>query len=192
MGKFMFKNGIIFFLFVLFFSNCQTSRFVNFSENKEIKIAIYNDGEQEFLENFILYKKYDVKMIYNGNFLTIKNINEDILIDILRVIQFDLDIIADNMANANTTRTVNGGPYIRKYLKISVENGIEIIEDTKSPLRYVYDPSHPDAIITGEMKDYVRMPNVDIVLENVDMIAKSRLYGRIFEYAKNTYKNIIW
>jgi flagellar basal-body rod protein FlgC len=188
----MLKNGIIFFLFVLFFSNCQTSRFVNFSENKEVKIAIYNDSEREYLENLIFYKKYDVEIIYNGNFLIIKNIDEDILIYILRVIRLNIDIIADNMANVNTTRTVNGGPYIRKYLKISIENGIEIIEDIRSPLRYVYDPSHPDAIITGEMKDYVKMPNVDIVLENVDMIAKSSLYERIFEYAKNTYKNIIW
>jgi flagellar basal body rod protein FlgC len=42
------------------------------------------------------------------------------------------------------------------------------------------------------MEGYLRMPNVDIVLEMVDMIAKNRLYKRIFEYAKNIYKNIIW
>jgi flagellar basal-body rod protein FlgC len=179
-------------LFVLFFSNCQTGKFVSFSNNKEIKIAIYNDGEKEFLENLILCKRYDVEMIYNGNFLIIKNINEDILIDILMMIRFNLDIIADNIANVNTTRTVNGGPYIRKYLKITIEDGIEIVEDTRSPLRHIYDPSHPDVITTGEMKGFVRMPNVDIVIEMVDMIAKSSLYERILEYTKNIYKNIIW
>jgi flagellar basal-body rod protein FlgC len=188
----MIKKWHYLFLFALFFSSCQTGRYVNFSDNKEIKIAIYNDNEREFLENLILYKKYDVEMIYNGNFLTIKNINEDIIIDILIIIQLNLDIIADNMANVNTTRTSKGGPYIRKYLNITIEDGIEIIEDTRSPLRIVYDPIHPDAIKTGEMEGYLKMPNVDIVLETVDMIAKNRLYERIFEHAKNIYKNIIW
>jgi flagellar basal-body rod protein FlgC len=182
----------LFLLFLLILSNCQSNKNVNYSEKKDIRIAIYDEKEKEYLEKIILYKKNDMEMIYDGNFLLIKNINEDVLIYILSIIRLEMDIIADNMANVNTTRTANGGPFLRKYLKITIEDGIEIVEDNENQLALKYAPSHPDAIKTGEAKGYVRMPNVDMVTEQVNMIIKSRLYERIYEYAKDTYKNIIW
>jgi flagellar basal-body rod protein FlgC len=109
------------------------------------------------------------------------------------------DVIADNIANASTTRTAEGGPFRRSrvvlrprveepywrspFLPESMDNGTgkgvrvaEIQKDFSSELRLVYDPTHPDAIKTGPRTGYVEMPNVDIVTEMVDMIAASRAY----------------
>ena len=110
-----------------------------------------------------------------------------------------LDVIADNMANVNTTRTPEGGPFRRSrvimrprvespywrspFLPKSLDNGIgrgvrvaEIQKDefTKNPLRF--DPTHPDAIKSGPNQGYVELPNVDVVTEMVDMINASRSY----------------
>ncbi|MBN2655439.1 MAG: flagellar basal body rod protein FlgC [Spirochaetales bacterium] len=110
-----------------------------------------------------------------------------------------LDVIADNIANANTTRTADGGPYRRSrvifrprveqpywrspFLPDSLDNNIgkgvrvaEIEKDYDSELRLVYDPTHPDAIKTGPKKGYVEYSNVNTVSEMVDMIAASRAY----------------
>jgi flagellar basal-body rod protein FlgC len=56
--------------------------------------------------------------------------------------------------------------------------GVRVVnlEKDQSALRKVYDPSHPDRILEGPDKDYVLMPNVDIVTEMVDMIESSRAY----------------
>lgn len=104
-----------------------------------------------------------------------------------------LDIISQNIANANTTRTAEGGPYKRKSVifeqidntqgsfasvlnkKIqSGNNGVRvarIIED-ESEGAMSYDPTHPDADENG----YVHYPNVNTVDEMVNMISASRSY----------------
>lgn len=109
-----------------------------------------------------------------------------------------LDVISNNIANANSTRTTDGGPYQRQTvvlrpiddtltfkshmlpdeLKKEVGSGVtvnEIVED-EDPPRFVYDPSHPDAIDSGEWAGYVMYPNVNIVEEMVDMISANRSY----------------
>jgi len=110
-----------------------------------------------------------------------------------------LDVIANNMANINTTRTDEGGPFRRSrvimrpmvespywrspFLPDSMDNGLgrgvrvmEIQEDRSTEPRYVYDPTHPDAILSGPREGYVEMPNVDVVTEMTDMISASRSY----------------
>jgi flagellar basal-body rod protein FlgC len=110
-----------------------------------------------------------------------------------------LDVIADNIANVNTTRTTEGGPFRRSrvifrprveepywrspflpsYLQDEVGKGVRVAKvekDYSSNPRLVYDPTHPDAIKTGPRKGYVEFPNVNIVNEMVDMIAASRSY----------------
>lgn len=103
-----------------------------------------------------------------------------------------IDIIAKNMANANTTRASGGMPY-RRQVPIFKEHGVNSFEkmlnrkmkkptmqgvriskivDDPSPYKTVYDPGHPDA----DEKGYVRMPNVDVVKEMVDMISAQRAY----------------
>jgi len=89
-----------------------------------------------------------------------------------------MDVIAENIANAETTRTPEGGPYRRLQLLVAPAErpagGVEaagLVVDN-SPLRQVYDPSHADADAEG----YVQMPNVDVAIEMVDMLAASRAY----------------
>lgn len=105
-----------------------------------------------------------------------------------------LDVISQNMANASTTRTEEGGPYKRKSVvfeqvqnessssfsnilnkkKQSGNNGVrvaQIVED-ESEGSLVYDPTHPDANEEG----YVEMPNVNTIDEMVNMISASRSY----------------
>jgi flagellar basal-body rod protein FlgC len=177
---------------VSLFSNCLTGRFIDSTGSKEIKIAIYNGREWEFLTNLFIYKGHEVEPIFERNFLTIKNVNEYVVMDILMVLKIRQDIIANNIANVQTTRTVDGGIFRRQYLNISAENGIEIITDTLTETRFVYDPTHPDSILSGRMAGYVEMPNVDIVNEMVDMIAVNRLFEQILEYAKRNFKKFIW
>lgn len=92
-----------------------------------------------------------------------------------------MDTISSNIANANTTRGENGKPYVRKVAVFQENldsargfNGVKAvgIEQDKSPLRKVYDPSNPDADNTG----YVTMPNVNILNEMADMMSASRSY----------------
>jgi flagellar basal-body rod protein FlgC len=110
-----------------------------------------------------------------------------------------LDVISDNIANVSTTRTADGGPFLRKrvifssrvsepywrspFLPTMLQNEVgrgvrvtSIEEDRESKPRMVYDPTHPDAIQFGPEKGYVKYPNVNIVNEMVDMISASRSY----------------
>lgn len=107
-----------------------------------------------------------------------------------------MDVISNNIANSNTTRTDRGGAYHRRYVVfeprvreprtfeqtlmravgLSRQTGegvraVQIAEDdTQGPL--VYEPGHPDANAEG----YVEKPNVNIVAEMVDMITAQRAY----------------
>ena len=93
-----------------------------------------------------------------------------------------MDIIANNIANANSTRSAEGGPYKRMDAvlapKVDSETGSEegveiskVFTDPSAP-RLVYDPGHPDANGDG----YVQFPNVSIIREMANMIQVSRAY----------------
>jgi flagellar basal body rod protein FlgC len=178
------KKFLIMFLSILFLeTSCQNQ--------KKIYMMVYNDQQKELLTNFILYKKYDTKTGENNNYLIFDNINENILMEIIEVLYLKIGIIENNISNEKTTRTYEGGPYIRQYLKITVENGIEIINDAENSERLVYDPTHPDAIKTGDNAGYVRFPNIDITTEYVELSETIILYNSIINYIENNYKNII-
>jgi len=106
-----------------------------------------------------------------------------------------MDVISSNIANAETTRAsvVDGKavPYRRKMVVLESANSdsfanilnskmngstqgvrVQAIKEDTSPLKPVYNPSHPDADENG----YVYMPNVDITKEMVDMLSVSRSY----------------
>ncbi|MBQ4331571.1 MAG: flagellar basal body rod protein FlgC [Spirochaetaceae bacterium] len=108
------------------------------------------------------------------------------------------DVIANNIANASTTRTPEGGKFQRQTVVLQtlgqgnlfrnpyVPNDLDegpglgvkvsrIVSDT-SEGRMVYDPSHPDAIKSGPNAGYVEYPNVNVVNEMVDLISASRAY----------------
>ncbi len=91
-------------------------------------------------------------------------------------------IIASNIANVNSTNSVEGGPYKRqaavlesfKVPNSGLEQGVhikEIVTDTSAP-RLVYDPEHPDANAQG----YVAYPNVNLVKEVTDMKTATMAY----------------
>lgn len=108
--------------------------------------------------------------------------------------RYRMDIISQNVANANTTRTADGTPYRRKVVTFAEKDtqtpfsrvlnkewdnytgkGVKIDgvhEDTWTEANMVYDPSHPDADENG----YVTYPNVNIVTEMTNMIDASRSY----------------
>ena len=122
--------------------------------------------------------------------------------------RYRMDIISQNVANANTTRTENGDPYVRKVVYFE-EKGVRgsdtfshvlnsvsknyagkgvkvgrVLEDNKTPQNMVYDPSHPDADENG----YVMYPNVNIITEMTNLIDASRAYeanATAFDAAKS-------
>ena len=93
-----------------------------------------------------------------------------------------MDVIASNLANADSTQGANGQPYRRRMVVLQagspsfdqVLSGVKVagIVEDQSPLRRVYDPSHPDADAQG----YVTLPNVNPVTEMTDLIDASRAY----------------
>ena len=101
-----------------------------------------------------------------------------------------LDTISSNMANAETTRTPEGGPYRRKMVvfeptQVSFSdhlsakekkalNGVQVsqILTENSEPRLIFDPSHPDANAEG----YVALPNIDLLKETADMMLATRAY----------------
>ena len=127
------------------------------------------------------------------------------------------DVISDNMANASTTRTTEGGPFRRSrvvmrprvdspywrspFLPEGMDNGVgkgvriaEIQKDWQTENRLVYDPTHPDAIVSGPRAGYVEMPNVDVVTEMLDLIAASRAYeanAAVIEGAKSMFQRAL-
>ena len=103
-----------------------------------------------------------------------------------------LEMISSNIANASTTRTPDGGPYVRKDVVFETANvtskfgeifsaltdsglrGVrvsEILQDNR-PAQKRFQPNHPDADTDG----YVRYPNVNIIAEMVNMVEATRSY----------------
>ena len=107
-----------------------------------------------------------------------------------------MDVVANNLANVNTTRTPGGGPFRRQQVAIApagttfaqtlaglsgedseegtVTGGVQVtgIVPDNRPFKRVYQPGHPDADAQG----YVSLPNIDTVTEMVDMMGATRAY----------------
>ncbi len=95
-----------------------------------------------------------------------------------------MDVIANNLANANSTRTPEGGPFRRQLVLLAGQSvadpnrpsdlgvSVRAVVDDPTPFPLVYDPGHPDANPDG----YVAYPNVNVVEEMVDMITALRAY----------------
>ena len=115
-----------------------------------------------------------------------------------------MEVISENLANSNTTRTENGEPYRRKYVVFqerandrdfatffnraqSASGGVRVLEigEDMSEFKYDYNPTHPDADEDG----YVRYPNVETVQEMVDMMSAYRAYEANIT-ALNTFKDM--
>lgn len=108
-----------------------------------------------------------------------------------------MDIIAGNLANIETTRTENGGPYRRKMVVLGTEpvgsfeqvldeqaKGVDIDEVVEDPSAFkeVFNPAHPDA--NGE--GYLQKPNVDLVVEVTNMLMARRAFEANVSAIKTT------
>jgi flagellar basal-body rod protein FlgC len=104
------------------------------------------------------------------------------------------EVVAANMANAETTRTADGGPYRRQQVVFAAAdeqsfaehllgagdasapvggvNVAGVVQDASAPLRR-YDPQHPDA----DKQGYVSYPDINPLTEMVDLMGASRSYG---------------
>lgn len=102
-----------------------------------------------------------------------------------------MDVITSNLANADATRTAQGGPYRKKSVVLASEEVTdhfgdtlretmktvrvaEIVEDP-SPPKMVHNPAHPDADAGG----YVAMPNVHVATEMAELIVVGRAYEAV-------------
>jgi flagellar basal-body rod protein FlgC len=117
----------------------------------------------------------------------------DVTADALSAQKTRLDIVAQNIANAQTTRTASGGPYQRQVVSFETElvrqsggaalQSVRVSSVTADPApgEKVYNPSNPDAGPDG----FVTMPNVNLAYEMVDLITASRAYEANLSFAKN-------
>jgi flagellar basal-body rod protein FlgC len=109
--------------------------------------------------------------------------------------RLQMDVIANNTANQNTTRTADGGPYREEEVVLTpgnVENNVRgglanagvqvaaIVQDSRKP-RMVYDPTNADANAQG----YVAYPNIDPITQTTNMMAAQRAYQANITVADN-------
>lgn len=106
-----------------------------------------------------------------------------------------LDLVAQNIANAQTTRTPEGGPYQRRVVSFETElvrrmaaggpglQSVKVgaISTDRTPGQQVYNPQHPDATEEG----LVTMPNVNLSFEMIDLITATRSYEANLSVVKN-------
>lgn len=108
----------------------------------------------------------------------------------LKAQRIRMNTISSNLANIETTRTPDGGPYRKREVVFTstqegfahtldsrlrdAAQGVKVshVQASSQPLRMVYDPSHPDANGNGMLA----MPNVNLVEETADMMSASRAY----------------
>jgi flagellar basal-body rod protein FlgC len=108
----------------------------------------------------------------------------------MSVQQSFIEAISANIANAETTRTPEGGPYRRRVALAENNNGQVRVVNDATPGRLVYDPGHPDADPNG----YVTMPNVDIATETVDLMVARRMHeanATVFQAAKGMLRRAL-
>ena len=108
----------------------------------------------------------------------------EIAVSGMRAQRTRMNLIANNLANVMTTRTPEGGAFRRQVAVFKGQQiqplmnprrfGVEVsaVRNDPSPLRSVYDPSHPDANDEG----YVSYPNVDVSTEMVNLVTAQRAY----------------
>jgi len=106
-----------------------------------------------------------------------------------------MDVIAENIANARTTKTANGQPYRRQVVRFEplVEHdkhgqvtsmgvrAAEVLPDLETPMERIYDPANPDATPDG----FVTMPNVSATREMADLVTAMRAYEANLKVQEN-------
>jgi flagellar basal-body rod protein FlgC len=99
------------------------------------------------------------------------------LAKMLKTIKTIMNVCSMNIANQNTTKTLDGTPYRRKTLIINKDFEILRIVPVETPFKRVYDPKHPDA----DSEDFVHYPNVNEVEEQVQIMEMQKLEDAILK-----------
>ncbi len=103
--------------------------------------------------------------------------------------RLQMNVVSENLANTNTTRTPEGEPYRRKFVVLSSQavdehkemavggdpvQGVQVVEVARdqSPFPTIHNPEHPDADEDGN----VRLPNVSVITEMANMLMAKRVY----------------
>jgi flagellar basal body rod protein FlgB len=120
-------------------------------------LVIFGEHQIKHFEDLILLN-HNIEINNNGNYWIIKNLNEEALLELIGISRLRLNVISNNIANVNTEN------YLRKYLKITKENGIEIVNDARG---------------------------VDLDEETVYMFETQLLFEISTEYLKRINENII-
>ena len=113
-----------------------------------------------------------------------------------------MDVIASNLANIETTRTEEGGPYRRRMIVMkavppdgfdeilnSALEGVRVegVVEDDSPFKRVFNPGHPDADKNG----YLLKPNVDLVVETTNLLEARRTYDANISAIKATRQMVL-
>ena len=189
-------------IFLLIFSGCQSIKKNNnfalvvipiglpIPSEKEEVLMLAEPYDDMSLYDFLKNKKYKVDVISQDPLIykipDQKGLLED-LSKILITIRTAMNVISMNLANMNTTKTADGGPYRRKALLINRDFEIKKIVGVPGAMKKVYDPSHPDADKAG----YLYLPNVSEVEEKVQMMNIQRLYNDISKIIEKINKNCV-
>jgi flagellar basal-body rod protein FlgC len=99
--------------------------------------------------------------------------------------RYRMEVIANNIANANSTKSANGGPFRRQEVVFAEVLGgagggpsfggvevVDTVEDSDTPFNRVFMPGHPEADAEG----MVTLPNVNLPMEMVNLLTASRAY----------------
>ena len=169
----MARIAILFLSVLLFALNCNKG-----STNSGTITVVSPRNDALFLTTL---QNFHAKFYQSEQNLTI-DLNENAvkgLREYCRILRIGMDIVSANIANASTTRTVNGDPYVRRILSLNNSSQGYAAVDEVAPFRLVYDPTHPDSLKAGQNRGYVKYPNVNVVTEMTTMIDYSRKFEEI-------------
>jgi flagellar basal-body rod protein FlgC len=158
---------------------------------KSVSIMTYNQAQKARIKNVLVYNKHDVEVLERGNFLTIKKVSKEVLTDILQTEYLNIQLLLSNINNANTTKLRDGFEYRKQKLFVSDLTGIQIIQDSDSSGRLIYDPTHPEAARTGRLAGFVKFPNINVKEEYIELIDSMQLFNAVAAYAREHDANII-
>ena len=174
----------IFLLFIILnFLTCNTFN------NKIAKISI-NDRSELFK---MIVNIYNINYTENDGIITITN-DKNTVQNILKAITLLSEyraITIDNILNKDLTKKDNGEVYRKKNIQIFEDGTYKIVVDYETPLRIVYDPTHPDAIKSGPKIGYVEYPNIDIKTEYIYLSMIETELQLFYNILKHFDSNII-
>lgn len=148
---------------------------------------------QNLDEGIISFIKNNQIGNYEYPILKIKGkIPEEKLLSILNYFYLKIQININNILNKETTKTLEGYPYKRKWVEIDSNGNITIKEDDDNCFRLIYDPNHPDAIKENcPEKGYVRYPGVNLERELLELKLYEDLYNTFVSYGNKVYPSLL-